>query len=193
MGITTKTAEKRFRGHMKSPYPVGCAIRHFGPENVRVVILHHDLPWAEACELERFYIQKFGSRIETGGYNLTDGGEGQLGWKPSLETRQRLSDARKRRGPISEETRLRIGRASRGRKPGLGKKRSVQAVAAMVAGVREKWKDPVYRAKMRTTLQGNQFLRGYRMSEETKAKMRQARYAYLSRIRQEQSMALPIP
>jgi hypothetical protein len=53
--------------------------------------------------------------------NLTDGGEGNLGWNPSAETRARIGAAsRGRKHTVSAEARERIAAAHRGRKLSAG-------------------------------------------------------------------------
>jgi len=56
------------------------------------------------------------------GYNLTDGGEGSIGWKPTIETRKKMSQAHKgRRNGMygkehSKETKKKIGLKRQGSK-----------------------------------------------------------------------------
>ena len=65
--------------------------------------------------LEQEWIKKL--RLE--GYPLTngtDGGEGISGWKHSAETKRKMSEAAKRRPPISEETREKRRQSMQGQK-----------------------------------------------------------------------------
>lgn len=50
----------------------------------------HDIVLKEEIEL----IRMLRTRDYHGGANLTDGGEGSLGWNPSKETRQRMREAK---------------------------------------------------------------------------------------------------
>jgi len=161
VGITRQRVERRFQRHKRSTAPVGCALFKYGPENVRIVVLHRDRPWAEACELERFYIQEFGTRIEAGGYNLTDGGEGVL--NPPTESRQRMSEkaisSRKRQWQNSTYRRRTIESVRRYWRSPLGRNRRTSANC-------RHWQDCGYREKMleaaakgRQTQERNRILR----------------------------------
>lgn len=61
------------------------------PSRDRIVILHENLEWEEACRIERELIAFYGRKdLGTGILrNLTDGGEGMP--NPSKETREKLS------------------------------------------------------------------------------------------------------
>ena len=59
-----------------------------------VEIIHNELSFEEACELERHYIKIFG-RLDIGSgilVNLTDGGEGSNGYKHSEETKDKIKN-----------------------------------------------------------------------------------------------------
>lgn len=80
-----------------------------------VEILASDLSWEEACELEIFLIQEYGRKnLGLGNLiNMTDGGEGILGYSHSQQAKDKLSFANKNR---SEETRAKIPLHRRGTK-----------------------------------------------------------------------------
>jgi len=61
------------------------------PSRDRIIILHENLEWEEACRIEKELIAFYGRKdLGTGILrNLTDGGEGAV--NPSKETRERLS------------------------------------------------------------------------------------------------------
>lgn len=66
-----------------------------------IQILKRDLSWEEACELEILLIAHYG-RYDLGLgtlVNLTDGGEGIVGWIASDETRARMSESKKGKHP----------------------------------------------------------------------------------------------
>jgi hypothetical protein len=85
--------------------------------------------WSYLCEMEVAAIRAFGT-MAPGGYNLTAGGEGTLGFKATESQRKRQSDAR--RGVMnignkhslgavrSPETRAKLSAAMAGNKNGLG-------------------------------------------------------------------------
>ena len=62
-----------------------------------VEILAINLTWEDACEMEKVLISWFGRRDLGLGtlVNLTDGGEGNVGWVASDETRARMSKSKK--------------------------------------------------------------------------------------------------
>ena len=61
---------------------------------------------------EKFYIKKFNARQV--GYNLTDGGDGHLGFIMTEETKQKISEAKKGKTP-SEETKQKLSEAKKGK------------------------------------------------------------------------------
>tara|TARA_R110000868_G_scaffold124490_10_gene329150 strand:+ start:9626 stop:10237 length:612 start_codon:yes stop_codon:yes gene_type:complete len=71
------------------------AIRTYGWENFDWEVVEQSEDYTEMSTLrEEFYIRKFNTHyIDGDGYNMTFGGEGTLGWSPSAETRQRISEA----------------------------------------------------------------------------------------------------
>ena len=60
----------------------GCTVR----------IIHENLTWAEACELEKFYIIRHKETI----VNLTEGGEGALGYKHTKTSKAKMSASSKK-------------------------------------------------------------------------------------------------
>jgi hypothetical protein len=65
------------------------AIKVYGPEQFTVETLHVCESKEEMDFTEIFYIEFLNTRSPVG-YNLTAGGEGNLGWKPSEEIRERM-------------------------------------------------------------------------------------------------------
>lgn len=106
------------------------AIQKYGTENIKTEILFEGvLTDEEASEMERFYIAKFKTNAcrysnPSYGYNLTDGGEGVSGWKPSGERlrilqNQMKENGKKRKGKkASEETRARLSKSHMGIRSG---------------------------------------------------------------------------
>jgi len=83
IGITSRTAEKRFLGHIasarKRPFGiVSLAIKKYGVENVVLSILATVDNWELLCLAEQEAIEKFNT-FSPNGYNLTLGGDGGLG------------------------------------------------------------------------------------------------------------------
>jgi group I intron endonuclease len=91
-------------------------------------IIHKDIEWNKACEIEKSLISKYGRRdLGLGNLvNMTSGGDGFH--EPSEETRRKLSEANKGdKNPMfgkthSEETRHKLSEANKGDKhPMFGK------------------------------------------------------------------------
>lgn len=114
VGITTEAVQRRFRRHCRSCERVGQAIRKYGPENCRLMVLRRNLFWKEAGNLECWYIQELEARIGQGGYNVTAGGDGSLGTRPSTETKHRIRVALQGQ-PKSTAHRQRLSESLRGR------------------------------------------------------------------------------
>lgn len=148
IGKTKNSLSKR-QGHQWNRYK-SCAllwkaIQKYGTDNIETKILFDGvLTDEEASEMERFFIAKFktnANRFKNPqyGYNLTDGGDGLVGWHPTPErleqmmkqlkkakevrlrngtsdaTRKKLSESHKgiRLGwKMSEETKAKIGRSN---------------------------------------------------------------------------------
>jgi hypothetical protein len=121
-----------------------------------VNIIHKDIDWEEAKKIEILLIEKYGRKdLGLGNLvNMTDGGEGVLGFIASEETRQKLSEAHKGKTP-SEETRQKMSSAKKGNTNMLGKKSSEET-----------------RQKMSESKKGNKNINfGKTHSEETRQKM----------------------
>lgn len=117
IGITTRTAERRFSEHKKSaasgrPLAVNRAISKYGADSVLVETLVV-APWSYLLALECQAIEAFGSKGD-GGYNMTDGGDGVVGLAISDATREKLRSAQLGR-KVSDEVRERMREASRRR------------------------------------------------------------------------------
>jgi hypothetical protein len=82
-----------------------------------VKIWHKELTWEQAKEHERFWISIYGRRNNRTGclVNLTDGGEGIVGFKHAEGFKQKMSELRKGI-KMSEETRRRMSDGNKGKK-----------------------------------------------------------------------------
>lgn len=102
------------------------AIQKYGAENIRTDILFYgELTDGESCEMERYYIALYKTNANrysdpAYGYNLTDGGDGVHGWKPTEERRQILIEQMRALGKAhtgthpSEEARRRLSESHKG-------------------------------------------------------------------------------
>jgi group I intron endonuclease len=94
------------------------AIRKYGSINFKIEILEENLTEKEANLCEILYISFLNTR-PPGGYNLTDGGEGKVGYKHSEATRAKMRISRKGGRPYlghrhSEETRNKMSASRTG-------------------------------------------------------------------------------
>ena len=109
-------------GNLQRPYT---GRRRCGtpPPKERIVILHKNLEWEEACEIEKELIAFYGRKdLGTGILrNLTDGGEGTPGVKVSEKTKRKMSENNKGKNNPNygkkhlEETKKKISRAISGK------------------------------------------------------------------------------
>lgn len=102
VGITTKTIEQRLKNHISRAMngwkeALYCAIRKYGISNFTVYVIDTlAISMEELHQKEREYIKSLNTFIDDGeGYNMTRGGEGNLGWNPSKEWREKISKANK--------------------------------------------------------------------------------------------------
>lgn len=118
IGITSKTAEERFKEHCCLAHNKGMcqkAIHKYGKENVIIKVLATVDNWELLCLAEIEAIEKYKTRPPNG-YNLTLGGEGVVGNVLSIESRLKMSESGKRRPKMSSETRKKLSISSTGRK-----------------------------------------------------------------------------
>lgn len=85
-------------------------VRKHGPFEVQIV--YSDMHWNAAANVERQYIQFFGRRNTGSGslVNLTDGGDGTVGFVHSEEFRRKMSQI-----PRSTQWKARISESNRGK------------------------------------------------------------------------------
>jgi hypothetical protein len=146
----------------------------------KVQIDHDNLTWEQACEYEKFWISIYGRRDNGTGVlvNMTDGGDGEQNLSPS--TIKRMSEAGKKRPPISEETRQKLRESSKGRLHTEEAKRKISETKKILVNT------PEYKLKMSKALKGKKMppftdewrqkliskLKGRKVSEETRKKIR---------------------
>ena len=155
------------------------------PPKERIVILHEDLEWEEACRIERELIAFYGRKdLGTGILrNLTDGGDGvrgiseearkklseeHTGKKHSEESKKKMSEAQRGR-KVSEETRKNLSKAN------TGKKHSEESKKKISDARRGRKHSEESKRKMSEARAGkNNPYYGKKHSEETKRKMSEA-------------------
>jgi group I intron endonuclease len=123
----------REHSYASNNYLISKAIRKYGWDNFQSSVLKE----TDDREIEKKFIREYQSNDPTKGYNLTDGGEGTVGYIPSEETRekmrakklgrkltsehcQKISESNKGR-VFTTETREKISKKSKGRQTWLGK------------------------------------------------------------------------
>jgi group I intron endonuclease len=152
IGQTVRTVERRQAKHIEAAksgtYALNNAMRKHGVENFVFETLFHCLSKEEMDRKEIETIKTMGSKVPHG-YNLTDGGEGSVGFKHSAESRARMSRAH--RGVIfTDERKAKISVAGR------GLKRSAET-RAKISAAKKIW---------------NPSMLGKKHTDETKKKLR---------------------
>ena len=106
------------------------AITKYGIDNIQITILYEGyLTHEEAAEKEMAYIEEYRTNANkykdpAFGYNLTDGGDGVRGWKPTEERLAVLQNQMRENGKnrigkhASDETRKRLSEAHKGIRAG---------------------------------------------------------------------------
>ena len=111
VGITKNTVEERFASHLYcSQHGIERllydAMRKYGEHNFTVSEVCVALSWENACLIEKALIKEFNCKVPTG-YNMTDGGEGTVGWSAPQEVRDVWSEQRKGRTWTQEQNEAR--------------------------------------------------------------------------------------
>lgn len=98
IGQTSQSLEDRSGsngiGYKKSPH-FWRAIQKYGWDNFEHEVVAFELEKSEANKLEKKLIKEFKTQDSQYGYNLTVGGDGVVGWKPSNEWRKKNSKRNK--------------------------------------------------------------------------------------------------
>lgn len=149
IGQTVESLNDRIGGHITKVNNGSCycfhnAIRKHGVDVFTWEAICFCSSKAEANKKESEFIIIFSSKVPTG-YNMTDGGEGTLGCRPSKETRAKLSKAQKmfiqRTGKINflgmkhtPESRAKITTAQLGKKRGPHSAKHKENIRAALQG-----------------------------------------------------------
>ena len=103
VGQTTQTLQKRLNEHRRKHHTyVDRAISSHGWANFTVELLEECATLDELNERERYWIATLNTKAPNG-YNLTEGGEGSLGYPLSQETKDKISATRRKRAVICVE------------------------------------------------------------------------------------------
>ena len=110
-------AEKRKRAHYNGygNDPTYKAIKKYGAEKFSFHILLDGIIPELLGDYEMEFIKTYNSKAPHG-YNLTDGGDGVIGYSPSAETRRKMSNAKLGKKHSSEH-RQEISNSKKGKRP----------------------------------------------------------------------------
>ena len=114
IGITSNKPERRWRkgdGYKRS-LKFYNAIQKYGWNNFRHEILYENLTEKEAKNIEQKLIRE--NKKQNKSYNITDGGDGNVGWVVSEETKKKISESHLGK-KLSEEHKKNIGISGKGR------------------------------------------------------------------------------
>lgn len=180
IGITSQPLNCRWRsgkGYKNNIY-LTRAIEKYGWDNVRHFVLRGDFTRDEANAKEKELIQKYNSNNPSFGYNITSGGDGQLGHSHQLSEESKKKISLMNKGRIrTPEMCAHLSQKMKGRK------RSLESIAKSAAGhiglkhtedTRKKMSESAKKAQQG---EGNGFY-GHIHSEDTKLRMSQARKLY---------------
>ena len=137
VGITKNGIENRFNEHLQLANKgvkrvLYDAIRKYGKQNFTITELCIAFSWENACLIEQALIKEFNSKVPFG-YNMTEGGEGTIGWVAPQEVKQLWSEQRKGRIWTEEQNEARS------------------------AKVKQQWADPEFRRMRQEAMQGRKW------------------------------------
>lgn len=179
IGKTMGTIENRWNNHIKGAKgnynsKLSNAIRKYGENAFKVSILEESENELYLFEKERYWINQANSFGENG-YNLTEGGEGALGYRHYEEVKIKLRDlaSKTHKGrQFTEEHRKNLSKAMKGNKNMLGKRHSEESKLKMSEATKGKQKSsPTIETRQKLSKANT----GKKRSEETKLKLSEAR------------------
>jgi group I intron endonuclease len=175
IGLTKRSLEQRWKQHVQESNrenswewntPLGNAIKKYGKNEFDVFILEYCKSEEELKQKEIQLIEERKSLVKFGGYNLTQGGDGRLGFKLSEETKRKISIGNKGK-TYTEESLQRMRVAA--------KKRSVGKLSPMQG------KKHTEEAKLKIV----SHLIGRKQSEETRRKRSESMKAFIQNKKME--------
>lgn len=148
IGLTTRKLEERWKQHLYESNkenswewntPLGNAIKKYGESSFVVSVLEECFSEKELKEKEKEHISKRKSFVRYGGYNLTKGGDGRLGYTMSEETKNKIGLGNKGK-KMSPESRKKCSVAAKKRSIGKpspmeGKKHTEEAKKKIVSSL----------------------------------------------------------
>lgn len=151
VGQIVQPLKVRFNEHVrkKENTLIVKAIRKYGKENFYYGVIKNCESKEEMDYWEKFFIAALKSK-KPYGYNLTDGGEGFIGYRHSPETLAKISETKKN-SPRAAEQIARLAELNRGRHP------TPEARAKMSVSRKGRKITPEHCAKLIAANTGNQF------------------------------------
>jgi group I intron endonuclease len=159
VGMTTRIKRRwsEHKGADKSSPILHNALKKYGVENFSFTHVADAFSWDYAQEIERLFIAELNTKVPNG-YNLTDGGEGTLGFPAPNKGR-----------PMSEESKEKLRQAH------LGKKMSKESSEKKSLATKGKKKAEEHKKKIGLAQKGvpcpQRGRKGKKLSEETKLKL----------------------
>ena len=151
----------RIRQHInvrsKHSYLLNYAIKKYGVENFLFEVIRSDVPIEQINETEIQCIKEYSCKVPIG-YNITDGGKGHLGHKPSEETRKKMSIAQ-RNMSLENKQKITVARKA------VGYEKSILAARARIG--KPAWNKGIPNPSMI----GNKLALGNKLSDEVKKRM----------------------
>lgn len=164
---------KRINQHIRysgsGSYLVHYAVEKYGVENFLFEVIKSEVPIEQINEIEIQCIKEHNCKSPLG-YNLTDGGEGTIG--VSDETRMKLSRAGKGR-ILSEETKQKMSIAQKLSYTDERKEKMRNIALSRIEKIREESRNRVWKDESRKKVSDAR--KGKPLSEEHKEKLRQAK------------------
>lgn len=146
VGLTKRSLKDRWKQHIQESNrenswewntPLGRAIKKYGVENFEIFVLESCKTEQELRQKEINLIFERKSHVDYGGYNLTKGGDGRLGYKLSDEIKIKIGLGNKGK-TYTEETLHRMSVAAKKRSVGKpspmqGKKHTKEAKQKIIS------------------------------------------------------------
>ena len=134
VGQTTRSVEQRFKEHFHEKTYIGNAMRKHSMKNFTIEVIETCETREQLNEREKFWIAEL-KCMSPSGYNLTEGGEGIIGWERTPEYYAKLSVANKGKNKgrhLSAEHRAKLSEMERGEKnPFFGKRHTKKSLIRM--------------------------------------------------------------
>ena len=144
IGKGVNVTKEMNRSHAGCAYIYNAIQKHGQSAFIRYIIEYCDK--SMLSEKEQYYIKLLNTKSPNG-YNLTEGGRGQIGWIPSKKTRDRISKANK--GKVrSFETKEKMSKAA------IGKPKSLETIKRISEAKKGKPRSLESRKKQGKTMSG---------------------------------------